>query len=742
MKNILILILLSNLFQHRCFGQNGTMDSLKIELRNAKEDTTRLNLFIALCNACNIEDNLKYGDAAVKLADKLILQSKNNKEKMSFLKLKAKAFRYFVVFYQDKKDTNGCFKYEYKRLSIFKEINDTANIINSITKISYFYHSVGNIPKEIESIQKGIELSAKMGYKNGLAVCTAQLAQLYDRQGYYKLALEKYKECLSISTALKDTSFMVYYLIKIGDVNSSLHNFENTLENLYKAIKISEISKDSNTIVQCYFQIGRTYKAKSDFPKALEYLNKSLRLSIEGGVNIKWSESSTLRLIGNVYFEQNIISEAISYHQRALKGSEKSNNIFETGWACLALAKDYLQQKKYNFAKNYSDISVNMANKTGDLPSIIDAEKISATVDSSAGNYKDAYRHFQKYIMLRDELNSEEVQAMATKEKFQSEFDKQKVIDKKEQEKKDAITKKEKEKEKVIRTSYAMGLALTLLLAGVSYRNFRIKKKDNVIITTQKELVEEQNKEIKDSILYALRIQTAILPPHRIIKQYLEESFILYKPKDIVAGDFYWMETVNDLVLFAACDCTGHGVPGALVSVVCHNALNRAVREFGLTQPAEILDKTAEIVIENFSKSEEDIKDGMDISLCSFNAKTKTIQWAGANNPLWLVRKGELIETKADKQPIGRNDNTRPFTNHQFNLNADDSIYLFTDGFADQFGGVTGEKKLTRKRFKEQLLFIQDKSMQEQGIILDKFIVEYRKNVEQIDDILVMGVKV
>jgi serine phosphatase RsbU (regulator of sigma subunit) len=222
----------------------------------------------------------------------------------------------------------------------------------------------------------------------------------------------------------------------------------------------------------------------------------------------------------------------------------------------------------------------------------------------------------------------------------------------------------------------------------------------------------------------------------------LEESFILYKPKDIVAGDFYWMETVNDLVLFAACDCTGHGVPGALVSVVCHNALNRAVREFGLTQPAEILDKTAEIVIENFSKSEEDIKDGMDISLCSFNAKTKTIQWAGANNPLWLVRKGELIETKADKQPIGRNDNTRPFTNHQFNLNADDSIYLFTDGFADQFGGVTGEKKLTRKRFKEQLLFIQDKSMQEQGIILDKFIVEYRKNVEQIDDILVMGVKV
>ena len=258
----------------------------------------------------------------------------------------------------------------------------------------------------------------------------------------------------------------------------------------------------------------------------------------------------------------------------------------------------------------------------------------------------------------------------------------------------------------------------------------------------QKSIIEEKQKEILGSIEYALRIQTAILPPNKIVKQYLENSFILYKPKDIVAGDFYWMETVDDLVLFAACDCTGHGVPGAMVSVVCHNALNRAVREFGLREPAAILDKTAEIVIENFSKSEEEIKDGMDISLCAYNAKTKTIQWAGANNPLWLLQNGELVETKADKQPIGMNEDSKPFTNHTFNLNTTDTIYLFTDGFADQFGGETGQKKLTRKRFKDLILSIQSKTLQEQGIALDKFITEYRKEIEQIDDILVMGVKV
>lgn len=265
-------------------------------------------------------------------------------------------------------------------------------------------------------------------------------------------------------------------------------------------------------------------------------------------------------------------------------------------------------------------------------------------------------------------------------------------------------------------------------------------------VVNQKEIVELKNKEITDSIEYALRIQTAILPPQKTVKQYLENSFILYKPKDIVAGDFYWMEMVNDLVLFAACDCTGHGVPGAMVSVLCHSALNRAVREFGLTQPAAILDKTAEIVIESFSKSEEEIKDGMDISLASikYNKESKSIEleWAGANNPLWILKNNELIETKANKQSIGMNEDSKPFTNHSFSLTSGDSLYLFTDGYADQFGGETGEVKLTRKKLKELILSIHNKPMKEIAIILEKFHNDFKNGHEQTDDILVMCVKV
>jgi serine phosphatase RsbU (regulator of sigma subunit) len=178
-----------------------------------------------------------------------------------------------------------------------------------------------------------------------------------------------------------------------------------------------------------------------------------------------------------------------------------------------------------------------------------------------------------------------------------------------------------------------------------------------------------------------------------------------------------------------------------MVSVVCHNALNRAVREFGLTQPAAILDKTAEIVIENFAKSEDEIQDGMDISICSLNAKTRLLEWSGANNSLYLIANGQLTETKADKQCIGYNHDVKPFTNHQIKLAPDTIIYLFTDGFADQYGGHP-EKKLTKSRFRELLLSVQHLAVHQQVVELDSFITNFKSETEQTDDILVIGVKV
>jgi serine phosphatase RsbU (regulator of sigma subunit) len=216
---------------------------------------------------------------------------------------------------------------------------------------------------------------------------------------------------------------------------------------------------------------------------------------------------------------------------------------------------------------------------------------------------------------------------------------------------------------------------------------------------------------------------------------------VLYKPKDIVAGDFYWMEPLEEQVLFAAADCTGHGVPGAMVSVVCNNGLNRSVREYGLTDPGKILDRTREIVIQEFEKSEEEVKDGMDIALCALQGTT--LAYAGAHNPLWIVRNGstEIEEIKANKQPIGKYDDPLPYTTHRIELQPGDTFYIFSDGYADQFGGERG-KKLKSSNFKKLLLSLQQEPMKKQQTLIAEEFERWKGNIEQLDDVCVIGVRV
>ena len=300
-------------------------------------------------------------------------------------------------------------------------------------------------------------------------------------------------------------------------------------------------------------------------------------------------------------------------------------------------------------------------------------------------------------------------------------------------------------------------LFVLLIIAGLgftAFKNYKKQKAQASVISRQKTIaesqryeiqtqhleLEEKNREITDSITYVKRIQEAILPPLKLMQKNLENSFIFYLPKDIVAGDFYWMEAMKDEVIFAADDCTGHGVPGAMVSVVCSNALNRSVREYGLTKPSAILDKTLKIVIERFEKSEEDVKDGMDIALCSYNPKKQLLNYSGAHNPLWVIRKGSDIveEIKADKQPIGMNAEHKPFTNHEIQLSKGDSVYIFSDGYLDQFGGERG-KKFKSVHFKKLLLSIQEQSIDEQYAVIKNSFQEWKQGIEQLDDVCVIG---
>lgn len=279
----------------------------------------------------------------------------------------------------------------------------------------------------------------------------------------------------------------------------------------------------------------------------------------------------------------------------------------------------------------------------------------------------------------------------------------------------------------------------TLFTVYALYAFLTAQKKTEDVLREQVRTVKKQKNKITDSIIYAKRIQSAILPPVTLLNSSLKKHFVLYKPKDIIAGDFYWLENSYEKTLFAVGDCTGHGVPGAMISVVCNNALNRSVKEYGLTDPGEILDKTKEIVLEEFSKSEEDVKDGMDIALCSLQGRK--LKYAGAYNPLWIIRRGEIIETKGNRQPVGKQVHSIPFITHEIDLEKGDLIYLFSDGYVDQFGGENG-KKFKPKAFRELLLSIHSEKINKQKRLIHNAFEKWKGDRDQIDDVCVMALRI
>lgn len=269
-------------------------------------------------------------------------------------------------------------------------------------------------------------------------------------------------------------------------------------------------------------------------------------------------------------------------------------------------------------------------------------------------------------------------------------------------------------------------------------------------LAEKNEIIEEKNKDISDSINYAQRIQQAILPPFEKINKVLNDYFIYFKPKDVVSGDFYWYaslkttpqnnEPAQDVIVMAAVDCTGHGVPGALMSIIGSTILNQTTTSAVVNSPADALS----FLNKEVTKSLNSIKDGMDMALCAINFQKMELQYAGANNPLYIVRQKQFIEVKADKKAIGadsENADVKVFTNHVINLEKGDAIYLFTDGYADQFGGPNG-KKFKYKKFQDILIEMQDNTMEEQKHLLNYHFEQWKGKLEQVDDVLVIGIRI
>jgi serine phosphatase RsbU (regulator of sigma subunit) len=432
------------------------------------------------------------------------------------------------------------------------------------------------------------------------------------------------------------------------------------------------------------------------------------------------------------------------------------------------LAYYYVLTGNIEAAEEYANQALQYADSLNYSSEKRDAYMRLYDISEKKGDFRKAYYYYKNFILYRDSVENTRLAKAAIQQDLSKQFREQKLNDSlvhlrhtEQQQSRIQMQEADLKRESLMRYVLIGAGLLAMIIAVLAFRAYRSKRKDHEIIKNQKievqyqkELIEEKHQEISDSIHYARRIQRAILPAMNEFSSVLPQSFVLYLPKDVVAGDFYWLESVvnrsakteggESIVLLAAADCTGHGVPGAMVSVVCNNALNRAVREYGLTVPGEILDKTREIVIAEFEKSEDDVKDGMDISLVAIPilgaAGRLSIKWAGANNPLWIIREGELIEYKPDKQPIGKFTDAKSFTTQTVELQKGDTLYIFTDGFQDQFGGEKG-KKFKAANLKQLLLPIQHETMDRQRELLAEAFENWRVGFEQVDDVCVIGVR-
>ena len=570
----------------------------------------------------------------------------------------------------------------------------------ALNNIGYDAHNKGNVIKAIEYYNKALKLREQAGDKQGIAESINNLGTLYSYQNDLKASIAYYARAVKLYEEAGDMKGASQSLNNLGSTYINTKEPKKSIEYNTKALHIQEKNNDELGMSNSFVNLGNAYEALGETNKAIEYYTKSLQIREQLGSKSGIAES--LYNLGNIYF---------------------ANKDLKNAKQCL-------------------DRSLQLAKELGFPGDIENASHVLYKIYQSQNNAKEALEMFELFTKMRDSTNGIEQVREATSSKYKWEEEQVKL----EHEKETAIAIAESKKQRLFLLLIAFIAIAIGVIAIIVFKNLQRYKKAKRIIEKQKELVEEKQKEILDSIRYAKRIQDAVLKEQEHISTHLPSHFVLFQPKDIVSGDFYWSIEKDTYWYVAAADCTGHGVPGAFLTILGTSFLNELNATETILTPAEILDKLRYRIIAELSitnKETNETRDGMDISLARLNLKTNELMWAGANNPLWILNKdkNELREISSHKQPIGFYPTLTPYPNHIFQLNKGDTFYLFTDGYADQFGGDKG-KKFKYKRLQDLLLNIKEEVLEKQKEILFKTFIDWKGFFEQTDDICIIGIKV
>jgi len=666
---------------------------------------------------------------------------------------------------------------------ILSEKPEIKKRIELLCRLSAEYLARGDEKRALDSASSALALSETIAYRNGTIDATNRIGDYYETVSRYDKSIEYYEEALRLARIEKDNDGISLNLNDLGTTCRKMGNYNRSLTCFLEALQITEKDKDKNSESAVLNNLGVTYFYLKEPHKTLAAFQRSIAIREEMGD--KLGIATGCGNISNVYLSVGNTEKAVESVNRALAIYQELGVKRGVAACEQTLGMMYHNNKEYDLALKHYYSSLAIRKEFDDIHAAATLQSDIASTLSRQGKYKEAEESFfaalkvfreikgddyikdtyfnlsDNYFSSKDYLNAYKYQKMYSmmndsifskeSSKQMSELQAKYETEKKENEIKILTAEKQVQdlafnKQKQQKNFLMVGVFLVLILVLVVFNRYQIKTKAHSLLEKQNGIIAQKNKDITDSINYAKRIQDSMLPSLSNITKAFPSSFVLYKPKDIVSGDFYWFTQHDGLTFIAAVDCTGHGVPGAIMSMVGNDKLNYAVIEKKRSNPSEVLMQLNQSVKESLQQNQftdgSATNDGMDIAFCAFDLSNCKLSFAGANRPLYMVRNGEIKELTATKASIGGSTSSQQlFPSNILDVQKGDMVYLFSDGYPDQFGGEQGKKLMTR-RFKEILLSIHEHPPEKQQVILESKFNEWKGSLEQVDDVLVIGIKV
>jgi serine phosphatase RsbU (regulator of sigma subunit) len=650
-----------------------------------------------------------------------------------------------VAFYYDNQ-YDSALVYCKKAIAISEKANNYMVQMRAYNLHGAIDYNLGDLKSSEKNYLKKVKIAARLiatELKDSVDYYATyyNLGLVYMQQGEFLKSADVNFKAIHYFEQSKDTFDLLSSLELIGYCYQNLEDIPTAIKFYHRAIGLAKLVKDKYQLTGIYLDMHTSYSVLKKEDSALFYIEETMRLA--NSENDEFHYTMALNRKGDFLLEKNKPQEALTLLKQAVRMNAKSQRTFALCEDYSVLAKIYSKLHKNDSALYFAYKGYAFANEQKKTTIKNTCARVLFGVYDAKNNSDSALKYYKEYFNTNDSLKKEsQLRGIAQREQL---FEKN--IQERQRLQEQKMAQAQMDKQKQITTIIIIASIILLIFLIISIINYLQKQKANALISEQKKILEEKNKEVQDSINYASRIQRSIMPDTNELQSTYSNCEVLYLPRDVVSGDFYWINSLpnrSDIVVYAVADCTGHGVPGAFMSLIGATLLNQTLTHPDVNTPAQALQHLNVELPKNIKNASqgETIKDGMEISMCLIDYSTLKMEFSGANNNLYIVRHNELILYKGDKQAIGQGyQATKAFTNHLIQLQKEDIIYLFTDGYPDQFGGVIG-KKFKYKQLEDLIVKLSSLTIQEQKRILQKTFEDWKGELEQVDDVLLMIIKI